>query len=390
MLSPTLIKATFFICFGFAILLPNHAVKGFITPLHVNTPPYATTFSSNLSHQSINQGHKTVSLYNSIDDMDIEDITSDKKLTLGVNRRSVLANALASTCLTKPFVVSASDDGPTSQQQQQQIMQSATPIVTTEELAKKLQAVPTFTIVDPNGVPYAVVGEDAKLSIYFFTSYDEATRILKSAKQSATNAIQETLREENKKRKEENLPQIKTKEDIANEVGINPWVDAQIVSVGLEFATTLAASGKKTGSFFYITPNEQDEKDALNLTQQEELKEGKVPLFYIEDMALEKGEIPVYFQKSQLLEKYRQISGGKKEIPQVQVTELFALLKSMAAPSGGEVDEEKDLKNIVFIPPKRSIQKAQECNKKFFSSKTSDEGKENQIPFRLGQRIIVL
>ena len=51
-------------------------------------------------------------------------------------------------------------------------------IVSQSKLASLLKRVPTFAIVDNRGVPYFVVGEDAKLTSYFFIDYYEAKRIL--------------------------------------------------------------------------------------------------------------------------------------------------------------------------------------------------------------------
>ena len=47
-------------------------------------------------------------------------------------------------------------------------------MVSQTKLASLLKRIPTFAIVDTRGVPYFVVGEDAKLTSYFFTSYGEA------------------------------------------------------------------------------------------------------------------------------------------------------------------------------------------------------------------------
>ena len=44
-------------------------------------------------------------------------------------------------------------------------------VVSTNKLAALLKSIPTFAIVDERGVPYFVVGEDAKLTSYFFLSY---------------------------------------------------------------------------------------------------------------------------------------------------------------------------------------------------------------------------
>jgi hypothetical protein len=114
------------------------------------------------------------------------------------------------------------------------------------------------------------------------------------------------------------------------------------------------------------------------------LAEGKVPLFYYENVALpakatetEKYEFstPLYFSKAQLEEAYRKANKGQP-LPPAKVTELFALLLEMVKPGGTDTD----LRNIVFVPPKASAKAAQECQRK--------GGVET--PFQLGQRNIIL
>ena len=76
-----------------------------------------------------------------------------------------------------------------------------------------------------------VVGEDAKLSAYFFTSYDEAQRILKIAAQSSDKAIKELIAEETAKRQKElGTTKPLAKDEIEQLVGdvSNPWKNARI------------------------------------------------------------------------------------------------------------------------------------------------------------------
>ena len=130
---------------------------------------------------------------------------------------------------------------------------SGNSLVSAETIAQRLKAVPTFTIVDKAGAPYAVVGEDAKLSTYFFTTYDEAKRILTTAKQSFEKAKVTSVREANEKRVKQKLPPLSSKQ-IEEEFGKNPWNYARISSVNLDLAVSLSikASGKKTGAYFFV------------------------------------------------------------------------------------------------------------------------------------------
>lgn len=127
-------------------------------------------------------------------------------------------------------------------------------LLSTADVAELLHPVPTFTIVDKRGFPFMVVGEgaysimwiailiissfhqwisplDAKVTGYFFTTYGEAARILKLAKDSVNKAI----------------AQAKAEGKSKEEIGINPWLKARVSSIPLDIAITLVT--KSTSSF---------------------------------------------------------------------------------------------------------------------------------------------
>jgi hypothetical protein len=260
------------------------------------------------------------------------------------------------------------------------------PNFTQEEIASFLHPIPTYTIVDKTGVPYMVVGEDAKLSAYFFTTYEEANRILNIASKSVDKNISKEIQNENLKRKQQKLKPL-TKDEIEDSIGINPWKEGQarISTVPLDFSVSLASRGKVAGSFFRIAPAEDDIKDALDIeTTISDLAEGKVPLFYIDEFELSKdgshdeSRIPLYFQKSQLLKEYNRSKEGNddKNEPVIKVTELFSVLSQMAG--SNEFDE--DLKKLVIVPPYGSERNVKLCEKKG----------EREKPYKIGERIVVL
>ena len=173
-------------------------------------------------------------------------------------------------------------------------------LVSTKRIADLLRAVPTFAIVDQKGVPYMVVGEDAKVTGYFFTDYQEAKRILTVADKSADKAIAKAK-----------------KEDPAQAADfINPWKEARISTVPMDFVVTLITKSlndrRSGGNYFQIAPSAQDIENALAVTGKEDLAEGKVPLFYYEDFtlpvsssdgpssSLTNPQTPLYFQQKQL------------------------------------------------------------------------------------------
>lgn len=229
--------------------------------------------------------------------------------------------------------------------------------------ADLIHPIPTFTIVDKKGIPFTVVGEDAKVTGYFFTSYTEAARILQLAKKSADKAI------------------AKAKAEKQEDIGINPWKNARVSTIPLDYAVTVVSKSMRTrggGVYFKVVPAEDDINDALAVTGDEDLAEGKVPLFYYEDFTVDDGgqqKTPLYFRKDDLEKQWRRLK-PKETPPKISVTELFSLLTELVRPGGTD----SELRNLVFVPLKESESKRQDCIKK-----GGDEP-----PFVIGKRIIVL
>ncbi len=231
------------------------------------------------------------------------------------------------------------------------------------DVADLIRPIPTFAIVDKKGVPFTVVGEDAKPTGYFFTTYSEASRILQLAKKSADKAI------------------AKAKADKEEDVGENPWKNARISTVPLDSAATLFIKSVRNsggGVYFKLSPADDDVDDALAVTGEKDLAEGKVPLFYYEDFTIDdngKQKTPLYFRKDELENQWRK-SKPNEEPPKTSVTELFSLLRALVTPGGAS----EDFKDVVFVAPKESEAKRKECMKK-----SGDEP-----AFVVGKRIIVL
>jgi hypothetical protein len=249
-------------------------------------------------------------------------------------------------------------------------------LMTTSDVAELLHPIPTFIIVDGKGVPFTVVGEDAKVTGYFFTSYPEASRILRLAKTSADKSIAKM-----KKDGEYSL----------EEIGSNPWKKARISTVPLDYAVTIVSKSNRMvggGVYFKIAPAEEDVNNALAVTGDDDLSEGKVPLFYYEDFTINinskgddadeassKKKSPLYFRKDELEKEWRRLN-PKKEAPKVSVTEFFSVLTELVRPDGTD----NELLDLVFMTPKESETKRMECVKKG----------GNEAPFVIGKRIIVL
>jgi Tic22-like family len=263
-------------------------------------------------------------------------------------------------------------------------------------VSKFLSNVPTFSIVDAEGVPYMVVGEDAKVTGYFFTSYTEAQRILQAATTATDRAMQQERKERQSKPQSRNDPTI----DDPNS-NVNPWKAARISTVPLETAVALALSAVTTtkGNYFRLAPSEDDVQDALAASSSTatELPEGKVPLFYYADFNLTAAEAtvtnPLYFSRKQLEAAYRKARPREKQLPDVQVTELFAILSAMAKSGGSDSNNDEklqttpteatnsnDLGSLVLIAPPESAKRAAECRKRGGTAP----------PLVLGQRNLIL
>jgi Tic22-like family len=234
--------------------------------------------------------------------------------------------------------------------------------VARNRVASLLHAVPTFCIVDPKGVPYVVVGDDAKVTGYFFTRYEEADRILTVARTSADRAIQRSDERD----------------------AVNPWKGARISTIPLDVAATLVTKSLSSRTHFQIAPSESDIAAALNITGKASLAEGKVPLFYYEDWKDANNQSPLYFARDQLEQSFASSHKGKgasaaaqlPKPPQPNVTELFAVLTQIV-----QNPSDDELQQLVLVAPQGSASKAKECERR-------NGGKEP--PFVLGQQILVL
>jgi hypothetical protein len=275
----------------------------------------------------------------------------------GTSRRCLLQGSVASVLLSVALEARA-EDSPAPEG-----------MVSAMTVAELLRVVPTFTLVDKKGAPFVVVGEDAKITGYFFTEFPEAQRILNSARKSADKALREGKKDPKQKEYMDGLT--------------NPWKEARISTVSLDIAATLVTKSmyapvKGGRNYFQVAPSEIDIANALSITGKEDLAEGKVPLFYYEDFTVEtKGtkQSPLYFRKSELEKAYKKQNPGKS-LPTGLVTELFAVVARMVEPGGSD----EDLKTLVFVPPVESVQKAKECVR----------NNAGESPFLIGQRNLVL
>jgi hypothetical protein len=249
-----------------------------------------------------------------------------------------------------------------------------------------LRDIPTFTIVDKDGIPFMVVGDDAKVTAYLFTSYSEAQRLLGLASDATDRALREQRRSS---RRSPTLNSDSTASDTAAaapQIPNNPWKLARISTVPLETAVALALQTASTkGNYFRLAPAAQDIDDALALTQQADLAEGKVPLFYYEttnditNSTTGATTSPLYFQMQQLETDFQR-THPNEPLPTIQVTELFALVAAVATTSGGGgLNNYDDYSTLTLVAPVQSAARAAECRRRGGSAPPLVLGKRNLI-----------
>ena len=248
-------------------------------------------------------------------------------------------------------------------------------------VASKLHRIPSFAIVDEEGVPFMVVGEDAKVTSYFFTRYEEAERILRVARESSqferTKALS-VWKGKQKKGEEVDVEEVKELEQ-------DPWKGARITAVPLDFSLSLTFQSRP-GLYFKLSPADQDVEDALEIEGKSDLAENLVPLFYMEDFKVKKkGDtfedediVPLYFRKSELIDAWKASNKPQDdEQPPIKVTELFSVVRTMI---NSDERSDPDIERLTFIAPAESERKAEECEK----------AGGNASPYQLGKRILIL
>lgn len=182
------------------------------------------------------------------------------------------------------------------------------------EILLRLRSIPTFSIVDPNGVPFMIFDGRASATGYFFLSFQVAAQALQDARQKDTNAGASEL-----------------------------WSNAKIIVVPLAVALQLALrksqrealnNGIKFNAYNDIVPSQEGVDDAKEIETNDGVnanpgkweQKGRVPLFYISGLTLPDGREPRYFNKKDLLLEWDRQHPGTIP-PSVQIVELVELFR---------------------------------------------------------------
>lgn len=187
--------------------------------------------------------------------------------------------------------------------------------------AKRLHAVPLFTIVDGNGIPFHTYDKESAGAFgYFFTTYTSAEYVLDDAKKAFAKAKTEAAA------KKEEGAEGAIGEDGAGEVP-DAWGKAQIVTLPLDVVVQLSVKktqsiatngkGKKFNTYYQVIPATEDYEAALRIENGPRYGEkGRVPLFYVDGLTLppkiEGGELfsPVYFRGKDLKDEWDRQNPG--------------------------------------------------------------------------------
>ncbi len=200
-----------------------------------------------------------------------------------------------------------------------------------EEVLKKLDPVPVFTIADEQGAPLVASGEDEAKVAGVFISQEDANQF---------------------------VDQLKAKNpELAEKVQVVP------VSLGEVYKLSESAKSQENALNFAYVPEQEAVDSAKTIGEaNQQPYQGGVPLFVAKGgeekgyLTIEKDSqqvIPFFFDKQQLEEMVAKFKQQKPEIADsvnIEVVPLEGVIETL------ETSEDKMLEKIVLVPTQESIQ----------------------------------
>jgi hypothetical protein len=196
---------------------------------------------------------------------------------------------------------------------------------TINDLMPRLKRVPTFCIVNSQGVPFmAVKMQDRMAKGYAFTSFEAALVVLADAQRAA---------------QEGGYAEV--------------WKDATVTFIPMDVAMRLALQKRERssqkdislGSVLELIPTADDRQNGLNIDKFAFRDQGHVPLFYLDG----EDETEMYFEKAALLAEWNR-KHPKLPPPTVKVMDL---VYAFEAALRGYTD--KLPPNMVFVPSEDAL-----------------------------------
>ncbi|KAL7536455.1 hypothetical protein ACHAXR_010709 [Thalassiosira sp. AJA248-18] len=344
------------------LLLFSTAVA--ITPVEVHS------FVTPASSSNIARGPTAFqsSSPNTILELSADSNESAPKTSDSLKRRKIIQTALVT-----PLAITSFSSTPQSASAASEKPPPIIPLVTT---AKRLHAVPTFTIVDGNGVPFHTYDKDSAGGFgYFFTSYTSAEYVLEDAQKAFAKAKTE---EADKKLAGDDGNNANGSIGDDGQGGVpDAWGQAQIVTLPLDVVMQLSvrklksvatnAKGRQFSTFYQVIPETEGMNAALRIENSPRYSErGRVPLFYADGLTLpsteEEGAVvnPVYFRVKDLKAEWER-QHQDSDLPTVKVRELNETFRAMIRPGG----KDKSVTNLVFVPIQESVEKAKTTGRKY-------------------------
>lgn len=260
------------------------------------------------------------------------------------------------------------------------------PIIPLQTTARRLRAVPTFAIVDGEGVPFLTYDKDSAGGFgYFFTSYTSAEYVLDDAQKAFAKAKAEAAANKEAAGDGGGAPAGSIGEDGSGEVP-DAWGRARIVSLPLDVVMQLSVKktrsiaqngkGKEFSTFYSIIPETADLSAALRIENGQRYAErGRCPLFYVDGLTLPPATAaedagaggvaemdPVYFRIQDLKAEWQRQYPGT-DLPTIKVRELNETFRAMIRPGGGRPDE--SVRNLVFVPIPESVERAKTSGRSY-------------------------
>ena len=215
------------------------------------------------------------------------------------------------------------------------------------EIFLRLKNIPTFAIVNNDGIPLMIFDGQASATGYFFLSFNVAKTVLEDARSKDKS------------------------KDAADK-----WSDATIITIPLTVALQLGlrkvqrrainTDDIKFNTYNDIVPAEEAVEDAKSIDSKSQNIEkwttkGRVPIFYVNDIefTVDDGKYyPRFFNLIDLKTEWNK-QFPNKELPKVEIIEMIELFRIATSPKGS-LDT---IRNIKFIPVQETRKVASELQK---------------------------